>query len=119
MATPRVFDKTRPMPRWVREHRGRRGAYWRQMWLAQPAWADPAAIRAVYHEAGRRGLVVDHAVPLNHPEVCGLHCEANLQLLTHAENQQKCNHEWPGMWREQLSWLPVPWALSHPQLEMF
>lgn len=70
---------------------------------ATPAWADLQAIRAVYEEAERltreTGIKhhVDHIVPLQSEYVCGLHCEANLQVLTESENCSKNNRYWPDM----------------------
>lgn len=40
---------------------------------------------------------VDHIVPIKSPIVCGLHCEANLQILPEAENIRKGNRHWPDM----------------------
>lgn len=37
------------------------------------------------------GHHVDHIIPINHPDVCGLHCLANLQYLTAEENLAKGN----------------------------
>lgn len=54
-------------------------------------WADEQAIRAIYKEAVTRGLSVDHIIPLQHPLVCGLHVQGNLQLLTPSENSRKGN----------------------------
>lgn len=60
-------------------------------------WADLDAIRAIYAEAARltaeTGIrhEVDHYYPLQGEIVCGLHCEANLQILTKAENIRKKN----------------------------
>ena len=64
---------------------------------ATPAWADHAAIRDIYKVAGKRGLHVDHIVPLRSRLVCGLHVEHNLQLLTPRENALKGNRFWPDM----------------------
>lgn len=59
---------------------------------AMPAWVDKEVIKTIYLEAGRRGLTVDHIIPLKHPLVCGLHVPWNLQLLTLEENARKHNN---------------------------
>jgi len=69
---------------------------------ATPAWADLEAIKGMYELAtlfNRTGmnLHVDHIVPLISNRVCGLHCEANLQLLSASDNISKGNRHWPDM----------------------
>lgn len=58
---------------------------------ATPPWVDKNAIKIVYEMAVKKGLVVDHIVPLVNRKVCGLHIHANLQLLTREENCRKGN----------------------------
>lgn len=68
---------------------------------ATPSWADTVQIGWLYDFAAKVGLSVDHIVPLQHPLVCGLHVEHNLQLLPLAENLRKGNTHWPDMWEQQ------------------
>ena len=74
-----------------REKRARRHA--RKM-NALPKWLndeDILEIKRIYKEAQRTGLTVDHIVPLQGKNVCGLHVQWNLQLLTNIENIRKSN----------------------------
>lgn len=70
---------------------------------ATPAWANRFFIREAYHLAKVREHVcggkwhVDHTVPLRSDIVCGLHCEANLQVIPGPLNQSKSNRYWPDM----------------------
>lgn len=65
---------------------------------ATPSWANMDAIKEMYVAAqqliARTGVKyeVDHIVPIQHPLVCGLHVEHNLQILTETENISKSNN---------------------------
>lgn len=70
---------------------------------ATPAWADKKAMQSFYERArliteqsGERHDV-DHIVPLKSKFVCGLHCEANLNVITAKQNVTKKNIYWPDM----------------------
>jgi hypothetical protein len=57
---------------------------------AMPTWADQEKIKQIY-VTRPEGYHVDHVIPLQHPLVCGLHCEFNLQHLPAIENLSKYN----------------------------
>lgn len=64
---------------------------------ATPKWAEYKLMECMYQEAIRLTALtgipfqVDHILPLNSDVVCGLHCIANLQLLTAMDNNSKKN----------------------------
>src|SRR3990167_5409667 len=83
-----VSEWKKKYPERARAQNARRKAY---KLCATPAWADQEAIDAIYADAVRVGLTVDHIVPLKSPIVCGLHVPWNLRLLSEAENNKKGN----------------------------
>ena len=70
---------------------------------ATPSWANLKGISRFYELAHRLTVEtgiqanVDHIVPLKSKFVCGLHCEANLSIMTAKHNKQKGNLWWPHM----------------------
>ena len=74
---------------------------------AYPKWSESEfekfAIKEIYALAQQRTEItgvphaVDHIVPLKSDLVCGLHCVANLRVITAFENSSKSNRYWPDM----------------------
>jgi len=74
---------------------------------ATPIWAsdefDSFAVEEMFDLAQLRTNEtgaewhVDHRVPLRSEKVCGLHCMANMQVITAAANHSKGNRHWPQM----------------------
>lgn len=70
---------------------------------AKVKWANKFIMRDIYDLARLRtkatGIAfhVDHIVPIKHKLVCGLHCEANLQVIEGLSNCRKSNRHWPDM----------------------
>jgi hypothetical protein len=97
-------DKTRAKSlKWSANNRSScnaRGAKRRAQQLnATPVWADLEAIKSWYSLAKmfdktfKEKHHVDHIVPLQGKNICGLHVEYNLQVLTAVENIKKSNKE--------------------------
>jgi hypothetical protein len=65
---------------------------------SMPPWANKKVIQSIYIKARQltkeTGIKyeVDHIIPSNHPLVCGLHVESNLQILTEYDNIIKSNN---------------------------
>jgi hypothetical protein len=108
--------------RWRAKNRERHRAYRRRYRYINPAsvvaselrrkrtleqafvqWADRNVISGIYRKARAMSkktgskFEVDHVVPLRHPLVCGLHVEANLEIVPLTVNRQKSNCFWPDM----------------------
>lgn len=62
-----------------------------------PKWANKEKMKEYYKDAvllcqnGDIKYEVDHIIPLNGNNVCGLHVENNLKIITREENLQKNN----------------------------
>ena len=78
-----------------------------------PSWADKNAIGEMIIAAWKKGLVLDHIVPLRGKkrggiQVCGLHCEDNLQEMTYKDNDSKSFNNWPNSWEaESKTYTPI------------
>lgn len=63
--------------------------------LATPCWFEKNVIEKIYEQARHLTLTtgiqheVDHILPLQGKEICGLHCLNNLQILTRSDNRKK------------------------------
>lgn len=53
-------------------------------------WADLSEIKKIYSNCPD-GYEVDHIIPIQGTNVCGLHCEHNLQYMPISDNRSKSN----------------------------
>lgn len=119
--------RQRPLPKWIERDPDEIGLsknmrhnilYYQKLQMATPAWADFKKMRAFYNQARKLGKEVDHIVPINHKYVCGLHCEANLQLLTPGQNLYKSNNHWPDSPHEALQLFNNPYEPEQLELPL-
>jgi hypothetical protein len=86
--------------RYAAANRGRYASYTAKrraiLLNAMPKWVDPEDITFVYEIAKMFSMTVDHIMPLQAKNSCGLHVPWNLQLMTKEENCAKHNRtDWP------------------------
>jgi hypothetical protein len=95
------------LKKWNNENRDIRNAsskaYKTKKINRKPVWANKKKMICFYREAKKLTQEtgtphhVDHIVPLRSAIVSGLHCEANLQVITWRDNVVKGNRYWPDM----------------------
>lgn len=91
-------------PDWLKVHKRR--TYIRQAILATPGWVNRDRLKTIHAWARFLTMttgvehVVDHIIPLNHPDVCGLTVPWNLRVITRAQNAAKSGHWNP--WQLEL-----------------
>ena len=72
--------------------------YWQTMYWATPPWLNDSQVRdmrELYESCNPVFDHVDHIVPLNGNNVCGLNVPWNLQRIGKKENLRKSNLWWP------------------------
>ena len=93
--------KTPEFAKWAKEnaHKKRESRAKRRAVLlkATPKWADTNSIKLLYKEADSISkfanikFEVDHIIPLQGKNVCGLHVLDNLRIISLVENRKKAN----------------------------
>ncbi|KKM17938.1 hypothetical protein LCGC14_1670790, partial [marine sediment metagenome] len=69
----------------------------RQVKQAKPRWANDEEIKKIYQQAKQLTETigtthhVDHVIPIQGKNVCGLHVETNLEVILASENYRKSN----------------------------
>ena len=81
--------------KWIKENPAKSLAITRKYQAAKfssiPLWFDAEVVNKIYSEAKTKGLEVDHIIPLQGKNVCGLHVQNNLRCITMQENRSKSN----------------------------
>lgn len=87
------------LPAWI--GRSKRQRYIAAVLLSAPPWVDRWELYALKHTAAALTImtgrlhVLDHIVPLNHPDVCGLTVPWNLRIVPWRVNASKGNRWHP------------------------
>ena len=80
---------------WLKENPSKGLAITRKYQAAKfshiPPWYDEKEVTRIYAEAKSKGLEVDHILPLQGKNVCGLHVQNNLRCISMWENRSKSN----------------------------
>lgn len=80
---------------WLKENPAKSLAITRKYQVAKfshiPPWYDEKEVTRIYEEAKNKGLEVDHIIPLQGKNVCGLHVQNNLRGISMWENRSKSN----------------------------
>jgi len=90
--------------KWAKNNLGKKRAYRAKrrsaILCATPTWAKPIEIKKIYAEADFLSKVtgikyeVDHIIPLQGKNVCGLHVQNNLRVIQMIDNRKKAyRHE--------------------------
>jgi len=66
------------------------GTQYKRLKKATPQWANIEKIKKIYGKA-KKGYHVDHIIPLKNKNVCGLHVENNLRIISQKVNLMKNN----------------------------
>jgi len=113
----KILANRKPLTNEQRKKRADASSKWRKenpdkvnFWLAKrraskqqaiPNWITETQlteIQDIYTKASESDLEVDHIVPIQGGNVCGLHVPWNLQTMDSESNNRKGNREYPDMW---------------------
>ncbi len=93
--------RSKYIKRWRKRNRGKTNAYTAHRRAsiknATPLWSEVTKINIIYEKCielnkkWNTTFQVDHIIPILSPQVCGLHCWDNLQLLEASLNNKKNN----------------------------
>jgi hypothetical protein len=90
-ANPLKYKASNMKSRLSKGSKLRKAASKRKIKGAKPKWLKWISIIEFYEKCPK-GYQVDHIIPINHPDVCGLHVPWNMQYLKVRENGLKSNN---------------------------